>query len=404
MAAFDRHQSDDFAPYVFVSRDLGNSWTKITDGLTGYVHVVREDPRQPDLLYAGTETGIFASFDAGGTWTDLRLGLPHLSVRDIRVHPRDNDLVIGTHARGIYILDDATPLQRLARVRGAPVALFEPMPATRYQPMVDRGSLGDRIFVAPNRPYGAVISYYLARAAGDKEVDLEILDSAGRRLRALKGTGRAGINRIVWNLREEVAGETATGPPDPPGYLWFDLGVRGPRVLPGRYTVRLRVGADALETSLTVRLNPRETRPVQALEAQHAALLHLAGMQATVEKALTRIAAWNRRLTDLEPRISDAEIAEKAGALRKELAEIQDALRNASAENRAPARLREQLAQLFHMVDRYDGPPTDAQSRSIETFGAELQSVVEKLDRIRQVDLDNFNKRLGEKGLPPVAD
>ncbi|HZD06511.1 MAG TPA: hypothetical protein VE173_16480, partial [Longimicrobiales bacterium] len=129
--AVDQHRMDDFASYAFVTRDFGETWTPVGHGLRGYVHVVREDPRQPGLLYAGTELGVFTSFDSGRSWTDLRLGLPHLAVRDLKVHPRDNDLVIATHARGFYVLDDVTPLQRLAEARARPVELFPPLPPVR---------------------------------------------------------------------------------------------------------------------------------------------------------------------------------------------------------------------------------------------------------------------------------
>ncbi|HEX6973004.1 MAG TPA: hypothetical protein VF147_01305, partial [Vicinamibacterales bacterium] len=138
----DQHRLGDFAPYVFATTDYGRTWKKIASGLSGYAHVVKEDPKAPNLLYAGTELGIFASFDRGATWTDLRLGLPHISTVDLVVHPRDNDLVIATHARGFYVLDDVTPLQQLADGSAASglsqkPALFTPTPAVRYTPASD---------------------------------------------------------------------------------------------------------------------------------------------------------------------------------------------------------------------------------------------------------------------------
>ena len=153
--SFDRHQMGDSASYVYVTDDYGKSWKKISDGLSSYVHVVFEDPRQPNLLYAGTQTGVFASFDRGLTWTDLRLGLPHLPVFDLTVHPRDNDLIIATYGRGIYVLDDVTPLQHLAQAEKAQGMVFKPVTAYRYipTPSVKRGA---RPFVAKNKPYGAI--------------------------------------------------------------------------------------------------------------------------------------------------------------------------------------------------------------------------------------------------------
>ncbi|HXH05949.1 MAG TPA: hypothetical protein VNI83_05090, partial [Vicinamibacterales bacterium] len=201
--AIDQHRLDDFAPYAFMTTDFGRTWRRIADGLRGYVHIVMEDPKVPTLLYAGTELGVFVSFDRGATWTDLRLGLPPLAVVDMKVHPRDNDLVIATHARGFYILDDATPLQELARLVAAAgpggrlpeAVLFPPPRATRYVPASDTSVLGNRAWVAPNRPYGALISYYLddPLPAGER-AELAVLDAGGRLVRTLEGPGRAGLN------------------------------------------------------------------------------------------------------------------------------------------------------------------------------------------------------------------
>src|SRR5262245_6188035 len=201
----DQHRLDDFAPYVFVTRDYGRTWRRISDGLKGYAHKVLEDPREPRLLYVGTELGVFASFDAGASWTDLRLGLPHLAVVDMVVHPRDNDLVVATHARGFYILDDMTSLQAMA-APGADrtkATLFPPMRATRYTPASDTSTLGNRVWTARNKPYGAIISYDLPSPAS--RVQVTIADADGRTVNAFNAPGSAGLNRTVWNLSEASA-------------------------------------------------------------------------------------------------------------------------------------------------------------------------------------------------------
>src|SRR5205807_461764 len=173
-------------------------------GLDGYVHIVMEDPRNAALLYAGTEFGVFASFDRGEHWTDLRLGLPRVSVVDMVVHPRDNDLIIATHSRGFYVLDDVTALQQLASTTGKRVALFPPMRATRYTPARDTSVLGNRVWVAPNKPYGAILNYYLGeRPAGG--ATLTILKN-GQTLQTISAPANAGLNRVVWGLREPACG------------------------------------------------------------------------------------------------------------------------------------------------------------------------------------------------------
>ncbi|MDP9110146.1 MAG: glycosyl hydrolase, partial [Candidatus Eremiobacteraeota bacterium] len=159
-AAFDRHQFGDHSPYVFVTADFGRTWRNVSAGLRSYVHVVREDPRNPDVLYAGTETGLFVSLDGGAHWQDFRLGLPHVPVFDVRVHPRDNDLIVGTHARGFYVLDDLAPLQNLSSALKKPAYLFSPPVATRYA-TGNYTEHGRGEFVSDNKPYGATISFYL---------------------------------------------------------------------------------------------------------------------------------------------------------------------------------------------------------------------------------------------------
>ncbi len=206
----DQHRLNDFAPYVFATTDYGATWTNLSAGLRGYAHVVLSDPKQPRLLFAGTELGIWASFDRGASWQDLRLGLPPLAVVDMKVHPRDNDLVIATHARGFYVLDDLTPIQELASrapagsgssdPAAAAATLFKPLPAVRYTPASDTSVLGNRVWVAPNQPYGALINYYLPQRGGP--VQLTISDSAGKVVQTLTGPSEAGVNRTVWNLAE----------------------------------------------------------------------------------------------------------------------------------------------------------------------------------------------------------
>ena len=271
--AIDQHRLDDFAPHAFVTTDYGRTWRSISNGLRGYVHIVLEDPKAPNLLYAGTELGVFASFDRGQSWTDLRLGLPRLSVMDIKVHPRDDDLVIGTHARGFFVLDDVTPLREVAAALPNPVTLFPPRTATRFTPASDTSSLAGGVFVAPNSPYGASLTYFLARdvEAGGR-VDIEILDSARQPIRTLRGGTRAGINRVVWDLRSPACGSwmPATGR------------LAGPRVVPGQYVARLTAHGRSVEQPLVVRLDPRVKASTEELTEHGRAVARLVGMECSV--------------------------------------------------------------------------------------------------------------------------
>ena len=167
-ATFDRHMFADFRPHLYKTSDYGASWTRLsTSGLpeTGWIWVLKEDPWNPDLLYAGTEVGLYASFDRGQNWQKLHLGnLPTVAVHDVVIHPRTGDLILGTHGRAIWILDDATPIRRFGDTEGKAVHLFETTPGMRFAGTFTRYGLGDREFRGPNPPYGAAITYFLAES------------------------------------------------------------------------------------------------------------------------------------------------------------------------------------------------------------------------------------------------
>jgi photosystem II stability/assembly factor-like uncharacterized protein len=244
----DGHRSNDLKPYLFVTRDYGQSWQSIAGNLpgTGFIQVVREDPRNRELLYVGTEFGLFASTDGGRSWNRFSNNLPTARVDDILVHPRDHDLIIATHARGVWIADDVTALQQAtAEARAQDAMLFDIRPAVLWMTDRQRGQYtgGQRAFVGENPPRGAAIGYYL-KSAPPGEVKITITDGAGRVIRTLDGTKREGLNRVIWNL-------TLT----PPQAGGAGLGGRGggaATVATGTYTVTLEVAGKKLTKPLTV--------------------------------------------------------------------------------------------------------------------------------------------------------
>jgi photosystem II stability/assembly factor-like uncharacterized protein len=245
--AVDGHRSDDLKPYLFVTRDYGNSWTSIASNLPpfGNIQVVREDPKNKDLLYVGTEFGLYISLDGGKNWQRFMNNLPTARVDDILVHPRDNDLIVATHARSLWIADDITPLQQMASVGSQDVVLFDIRPAVAYLADRQRGQQtgGQKAFVGENPPRGTSISYCLGSAAtGD--VKITIADATGRTIRTLEGTKDQGINRVQWNLGPQplAAGRGGFG------------GGRGgvPAVDAGTYIVTLSANGKTLTKPLTV--------------------------------------------------------------------------------------------------------------------------------------------------------
>jgi len=247
----DNHRNEDWNPYVYVTRDFGRTFTNITNNLpTGPTNVITEDPRNPNLLYLGTEFGLFVSLDGGQEWQRFQNGLPTVRIDDILVHPRDNDLVVGTHGRSIWIIDDISPLQQLTpEILAGGAYLFEVRSAVRWLSDTQKNITvdGEKEFQAQNPPAGTAISYYLPDDLVG-EVALTITERSGEVVRTLTGPGQAGINRVQWNLRSD--------PPEPEeGEEAGQRGGRqrqGPPVEPGTYLVTLEVGGVEMTRSILV--------------------------------------------------------------------------------------------------------------------------------------------------------
>ncbi len=385
----DQHRLDDFAPYVFRTTDYGRTWTKVVTGLRGYAHIVLEDPKTPNLLYVGTELGVFASFDRGTTWVDLRLGLPPLAVVDMKVHPRDNDLVIATHARGFYILDDITPLQQLAQAnqRMTDVTLFPPMPAVRYIPASDTSVLGNRVWVARNQPYGAILNYYVPQP-DPSGVALAIVDASGRTVLAFNGPAVAGLNRAVWNLSEASAcsSETPTTASGA-GRGRRRLGAVGTwvRAIPGQYTVRLTALGRTVEQPVTVRMDPRIHTTAEEWDTWQRAARTIERTDCTLERAASEIGAIERQLGELESR-GDTTMKARIDAVRRELRPLDLKLRG---DPRDPdhVNLPGRINWLTIQLGNYSGRPTAAQLEWIAIYNKQAEEAVASLDALRRGSL-----------------
>jgi photosystem II stability/assembly factor-like uncharacterized protein len=377
--SIDQHRLDDFAPYVFVTTDYGKSWRRISDGLKGYVHVVKEDPKEPSLIYAGSELGIYASFDRGTSWTDLRLGLPPLAVVDLVVHPRDNDLVIATHARGFYILDDATPLQQIAagRAVGSAPVLFPPMPAVRYIPASDTSVLGNRVWVAPNAPYGAILNYYLPEAS-PSGVTISVADRTGRTVSTFSGPGALGVNRTSWNLSEV---SSCGAPPAGGGGGRGGRGGGGGggtwiRSVPGDYTVRLTALGTTAQQPVTVRRDPRLGATTSDMNVWYSMAQKIERTECTLRRAVIDLA-------DVESRLAKRPADAATESLRRELRPVVLALRG-DPKDPGHMNLPSRMNWLTIQVGNNSGAPTAAQMEWIGTFAEQAASAIARLEEIKK--------------------
>lgn len=391
-ATFERHFMDDYRPYVYRTADCGATWTPIHGNLPdgAYLQVLREDPRNPDVLYAGTETGLYVSVTGGGSWFRLGGNLPPVPVHEVLVHGRENDLIVATHARGIYILDDASVIQELASAMARPVHLFGMRTATRFATKANKGSLGDAIFRGPNPPYGAIVRYHLAaKPAAETPVRIEILDASGAVIRTLANVPReAGINTTSWNLGHEGPRQRRPIDPDDPMVQFFGP-PSGPRALPGRYTVRLVVGAEVLERPLDVRVDPTSRTTPAALREQFVLASELRDLQSLANDTLR---ALDGRKAELDARRRAAlaapnnEGAAAARELGREIAQADSLIDLLVKPTSRPfwsegPRVSDRIGALLRNVDSGNFPPTGPQAALARELAVELREALERVRR-----------------------
>ncbi|MEO8727162.1 MAG: glycosyl hydrolase, partial [Acidobacteriaceae bacterium] len=268
--AADHHQDGDYAAYFYKTTDFGKTWTKIGLSVPGYTtgwsHVIREDPKVKSILYAGTELGLWISWDGGAQWTALRNGIPPVPVRDIQIQPNANDLLVATHGRGLYIFDDITPLRQIgSAMTSSDVHLFDIRPAIRWTMWSKDGNLGQGVWKAPNPPNGAIIDYYL-KADEKEEPVITISDKSGNVIRTLRKSPKAaGVDRAVWDLRYDGPHPLANAKEEEENEYRF---AGGPYVVPGEYVVKVRAAGKEQTKTVTVAMDPRVPTTDADLKAQ----------------------------------------------------------------------------------------------------------------------------------------
>ncbi|HMF77773.1 MAG TPA: hypothetical protein VK604_19105 [Bryobacteraceae bacterium] len=361
-ATFDRHMFDDFHPYIFKTTDGGKSWTSVTRNLPdkAFVWTVKEDPQEPRLLYAGTELGIYVSFSGGDDWTPLHLkNMPwSVAVRDIVLSPED-DLVVATHGRSLWVLDDVAPLRGLAHSGEASTTLFPVRPAYRFAVRPTRFGFGDKTFTGPNPSYGVLVSYFLAGEA--KEVKVQIVDSSGAVVRTVPASGQNGMHRVVWDLRYNSG---AAGPSRAAGSSRGGQ-ARGPQAVPGRYAVRLIADGKSYEQLVEVKLDPAVSVTAGDLQSAYDVASNLVQMQAAANAAITKLGA----LRGQHPQEVEALLSQLTRPA------------NVGRSETGP-RLKENLDTLFTMIDGADAAPTAAQMKYYGELRAEFQDVMKRVNAL----------------------
>ncbi len=288
-AVWNNYRNDDYANYLYRSEDYGQSWVSITGDLPAdrVLRTVREDLRNGSVLFLGAEIGLYYTMNGGERWTELRGGMPTLPFNDLVIHPRENDLVLGTHGRGIWILDQINALQELTAemIEGdESVHLFTVEPAVQIRRAGGAAHAGDVYYRGENPPHGAILDYWLGADADSDAVEIAIEDGEGGRVATVEGTARQGMNRVVWDLRHTVAAAGGGGG-------GFGAGRGGPLVVPGAYTARLvAAGAESVQ-EVVVREDPRINATPGTRAAWTATLLELAEAAAQAVEERERIEA-----------------------------------------------------------------------------------------------------------------
>ena len=412
--AFDRHMFDDFRPYIFRTSDGGKSWQNVAGNLpaTAYVQVVREDPKNPNLLYAGTELGLFASYTAGREWIPLNLkNLPNVSVHDILVHPRDNDLILATHGRGIFILDDATPIQQMTPdILKRDGHLFGVRPALRFATRFTRYGIGDKQFAAPNPPYGALITYYLKSKPDDKtSISIQILDASGKLVQELdKPAKEKGLNRVTWNLR--YGGAELRRPPTEEETA-FGGPPRGPQVLPGSYSVKLTVGDKIFVTTVEVRLDPTITVSPADLQAQLDLQMKLRDMQSAANSALRFLDSLADQLKHTQTTAKtlnkepDKEMMKALDDYLKQIDALEDRLvrRSEGLGLAGKSQVANKIGDIFNAIDGTNAAPTVGQRQYFAEVQPEYAERMEEVNKFINNTVPQWNEKLRAWNLPTLT-
>ncbi len=428
-ASVSHFRIDDLRPYIYRTHDGGRTWVLISNGLPvdAPVDTVREDPERKGLLFAGTETGVWASFDDGDHWQSLQLNLPHTSMRDLAIH--ENDLIVATHGRSFWILDDITPLRQLSEsMKNSDAYLFKPAPACR----VRRSTYSDTPMppdepAGKNPPDGAILDYFLAQPASGA-VTLEIVDAQGKLVRRYSNTDKpevtetelemqliplywirmpkilsatAGMHRWVWDLHYPSPDSLQHEYPISAVPYDTPRSPQGPLAIPGQYTVRLIANGRTSEAPLTVKMDPRVNIPPALLEQQFQLEIRLASELTASSQAVTQARSVLEQLHKIAAQPAGP-VAESIKAFDQKVAAI--LLGSAGgAPQPTLARANAALGTLYGSVGQADAAPTAAQLNAAADTERDFAPLMKRWEDIKSTDLPAFNQRLKNAKLPEIG-
>ncbi len=446
--AATRYKSHDDKPYLYKTNDYGATWTEITNGIPAddFTRVIREDPEQRGLLFAGTETGVYVSFNDGGNWERLQLNLPIVPVHDLVI--TQDDLVVGTHGRSFWIIDDMTPLRQAADdLAGKSAHLFTPRDTIRFPggrgfghspvpgknywfaggmiPSYDRittpdGETENHYLDAGNNPPDGVLIHYFLKDKPEDELTLTFLTADGEEIRSFKGKrdesekkdekekddepkapARAGGNRFAWDMR--YPGPTKIADADP-----IEFPVSGSVVAPGEYRVRLTVGCESQEASFAILPDPRLNASQADYDAQSDLQKKITGKLSETNEAIARIRSIRSQADSWAERVDDESIKTAAKNLSETLYDIEGELIQYKAKSvqdtlNFPIKLNAKLAGLASTVSNAPGAPTKQSYDIFDELSSRVDAQVERLSAVVAKDVAEFNALIQKANVSAVA-
>ena len=402
-ATFDGHATGDMKTYIFKTTNYGQTWQALaTSDVNGYAHVIRQDTANPDLLFAGTEFGLFLSIDGGKNWARFKGGnFPPVAVRDIAIQPRDQDLILATHGRGVWIVDDLTPLRALnSKVLESDVAFLPTRDSVQAIPSFDFGFPGDSEFVGQAASDEAVITYYLKKRHMFGDLKLEIYDSEGKLISTVDGGKRKGLNRVTWSMRMKPP----KVPPAAGGIVPNFFALMGPRVLDGTYSVKMIKGKETYTSELKLVPDPRTNHTRAEREAQYKAAMQAYNLLSRLTYVVDSVVDSRNQARDRVLKLASSDPLRKrvqslAGSLegmRSRLIAV-----NEAGGITGEMRVREYMVDLYGSINGYEGAPTQSQINRLEALTKDLDGVATEYAGLTK-QVDAINAELQKKKIEPM--
>ena len=396
---FDDHRNGDKKVYVFKTKDLGKTWTSLaTDDIETFARTITEDLVNPNLLFLGTEYGLYISIDGGRDWVRFEGKLPKVPIYEMVIQPRENDLVIGTHGRGIYIIDDITPLRMLTdQVLTSELTIFPSKPYTITNPKFASGLSGDQEFWGDNPSSSAIIIYYMQKRHVFGDMSVEVYNSDGKLVKTLPAGKNKGINYVEWAVRKKPPKIKAANPT-----LAFRTAF-GPTFPPGEYTVKVKKDDKEYEGKIKLQTDPATGHSAEDMKLQNETLNEAYNL-------LEDIAFADRQATNLAEKLNDVKSKVSMDELKNAITDLSNKLESMHKElvatnpNRLSGeqRLSEKVADIYSGIISYSGKPTESQIAGLNLYSGVFDNYRSQLDKIFAEDLVKINSELKAAGLEEI--